>query len=238
MLKCDNVSKSFSTQDKNTVVLENLNLNVEKGELFVILGQSGCGKSTLLRLMGGFIKPDSGKIYLDGKEVEKPSKDVIMMFQSFDQLFSWFTLQENIIYALKKTGVEKDRAKAAKTAKEYLDKTGLSGFENAYPHQLSGGMKQRGALARALAISPKVLLMDEPFSSIDYLSRLSMQRQVKTLQKQTGSTVVLVTHDIEEAVELGDRIAILSKNNKVTQLIENSTDKDNLIKKLKELLVV
>lgn len=236
MIICDNVSKCFVGKNQETEVLKKLNLSVKKGEIFVVLGQSGCGKSTLLRLIGGFINPDAGDIFIDGEKVVKPSKNAIMMFQSFDQLFPWFSLKENIVYALNKTGAQRDKLICEKTALKYLEKAGLSGFENAYPHELSGGMKQRGALARALAIEPKVLLMDEPFSSLDYLTRISMRNHVKELQMQTGTTIVLVTHDIEEAAELGDTIAVLGKDGKQVEIIKNNRC-DNIVDKLKNLLI-
>lgn len=206
-------------------VLDGVSLEVKQGEIFAVLGQSGCGKSTLLRLLGGFDRPDAGDVTLDGAAVTAPRRDLVMMFQSFEQLFPWFTLRENLVYALRKTGVERDKTAANARAVDYLAQTGLSGFEDAYPHTLSGGMKQRGALARALCLRPRVLLMDEPFSSLDFLTRKAMQQTLLELQRTSGTTVVLVTHDIDEAVALGDRVAVLDRREKRLTLCEKNAEK-------------
>ncbi len=192
-------------------VLNQLDMDVPAGGIFVILGHSGCGKSTLLRIIGGFDKADYGTVLLGRELVTEPRPDMIMMFQSYDQLFPWQTLRGNLVFALQQSGVERDPQKAHACADEYLKKTGLSGFENAYPHTLSGGMKQRGALARALGLAPGVLLMDEPFSSLDFLTRRAMQSLLMQLQREAGITIVLVTHDIEEALRIGDTITALDK---------------------------
>lgn len=210
MLEITNLCKKYTTKASCHNVLSDISFSVNEGDFLVILGQSGCGKTTLLRLMGGFLAPDSGCILLDGKPVTKPSDQMVMVFQSFDQLFPWFTLEKNITYALKKAkkgGTASDRQA---TASHYLSMTGLSDFKDSYPHTLSGGMKQRGALARALALNPRLLLMDEPFSSLDYLTRTQLQTSLKELVLKNHSTVILVTHDIEEAIFLGTRIAVLS----------------------------
>lgn len=212
MFEVKDLSVSFQRDGEAFCVLDNLSLSIPSGQFFVLLGKSGCGKTTLLRTLGGFLKPDSGSIQIDGKTVTTPSKERVMVFQSFDQLFPWFTLEENLLYALKKCDISKSEGKTI--AKECLAMTGLSGFENQYPSALSGGMKQRGALARALSLKPSILLMDEPFSSLDYLTRQSIQSLVRELTKKTGCTVLLVTHDIEEAITLGDRIGILDKTTK------------------------
>ncbi len=212
MFKVENLSVSYIKDGSSFSILENLSLTISKGEFFVLLGESGCGKTTLLRTLGGFLKPDSGIITIHDKPVVAPSKERMMVFQGFDQLFPWFTLEENIVYALKKCGISKNEA--TKTAKKYISLTGLSGFENQYPAALSGGMKQRGAIARALSLNPSILLMDEPFSSLDYLTRQNIQSFVRQLAKETNCTVLLVTHDIEEALILGDKIGILDKKTK------------------------
>ena len=222
MFDVKNLSVSFQKAGETFSVLEELSLSIPTGEFFVLLGESGCGKTTLLRSLGGFLKPDSGTIKIDEQIVTAPSKERMMVFQGFDQLFPWFTLEENIVYALKKCGISKKEA--ISTAKEYLSMTGLSGFEHQYPAALSGGMKQRGALARALALKPSILLMDEPFSSLDYLTRQNIQKLVKELTKKIGCTVFLVTHDIEEALILGDRIGILDKKTKKISSFYTLTD--------------
>ena len=236
MFKVENLSVSYEKNDTSFSVLDNVSLSIPKGEFFVLLGKSGCGKTTLLRALGGFLKPDSGTITIHNKDVVSPSKERMMVFQGFDQLFPWFTLEENITYALKKCGISKQEA--SHTAKQYLAMTELSGFENQYPSSLSGGMKQRGALARALALNPSILLMDEPFSSLDYLTRQNIQKLVKQLTKDTNCTVLLVTHDIEEALILGDRIGVLDKQTKQIASVylpsEHSTEelRNTLIKEL------
>lgn len=212
MFKVENLCVSFEKDGATHSVLDDLSLSIQTGEFFVLLGESGCGKTTLLRTLGGFLKPDSGVIKINDAPVITPSKERMMVFQDFEQLFPWFTLEENIVYALKKCGISKKEASV--TAIKYLSLTGLCGFENQYPASLSGGMKQRGALARALALNPSILLMDEPFSSLDYLTRQNIQSLVRNLTKETGCTVLLVTHDIEEALILGDKIGILDKKTK------------------------
>ena len=177
--------------------------------MFVLLGRSGCGKTTLLRCMGGFLKPDAGEVILSGKNVEEPDTACMMVFQDFNQLFPWMTLKKNLTYVMKKAFPDMRQEEREKQAMFFLKQAGLEGFENQYPAALSGGMKQRGALARALVISPKLLLMDEPFSSLDYLSRQTARETVQKMAEQTGCTIFLVTHDIDEAVALGDRIGIL-----------------------------
>lgn len=210
MLEISHLCKTYRSGCAEHPVLSDVSFSVNEGDFLVILGQSGCGKTTLLRLMGGFLTPDSGSILLDGAPVEKPSGQIVMVFQSFDQLFPWFTLEKNITYALKKAKKETTAAGRQAAAVRYLSMTGLSEFRNSYPHTLSGGMKQRGALARALALNPRLLLMDEPFSSLDPLTRTQLQASLKELALHNHSTVILVTHDIGEALALGTRIAVLS----------------------------
>lgn len=211
MLEIKHLNKSFPAAGSARPVIGDLNFTVESGEFYTILGQSGCGKSTLLRLIGGFDRPDSGEIWLDGRQVTAPSKDMMMVFQSFDQLFPWYTLEGNLIYALKKVHTPMSGRELSEYARKYLDLAGLAGFENSYPHQLSGGMKQRGALARALCLKPAVLLMDEPFSSLDYITKRKSYGNLKNMAARTGTTVIMVTHDIEEALILGSAIAVFSR---------------------------
>lgn len=214
MLEIKHLNKSFPSAGSGRSVIEDLNFKVEDGEFYMILGQSGCGKSTLLRQIGGFDRPDSGEILLDGRQVTAPSKDMMMVFQSFDQLFPWYTLEGNLIYALKKVHSPMNGRELSEYARQYLDLAGLAGFENSYPHQLSGGMKQRGALARALCLKPAVLLMDEPFSSLDYITKRKSYGNLKNMAAQTGTTIIMVTHDIEEALILGSAIAVFSRETK------------------------
>lgn len=237
MLKVENLCKQYGNKETAYPVLSQVNLSVEEGDFLVILGQSGCGKTTFLRILGGFLSPDSGAVFLDGKPVEKPSCDRIMVFQSFDQLFPWFTLEKNILYALKKARGIKDREAGRKQARQYLEMTGLLQFKDQYPHTLSGGMKQRAALARALALKPRLLLMDEPFSSLDYLTRKQARESLKNLTQANHSTVVLVTHDIEEAMELGTKIAVLDhKTHKISHWYDSPGDHVHLREELEEAL--
>ncbi len=210
MLKVRGLSKSFQVAGATHQVLRNLDFAVQDRDFFIVLGQSGCGKSTLLRLLGGFEKKDSGEILLDGKPVENPSTDIMMVFQDFNQLFPWFTLEGNLLYAMKKTKVAVEGSDYGGYAARYLKMAGLWEFNDRYPHQLSGGMKQRGALARALCLKPGVLLLDEPFSSLDTVTKEGLYGCVKEMAAQTGTTVVMVTHDIGEALLLGTVIAVLS----------------------------
>ena len=188
-------------------VLEDFSLTLAQGEFLVVTGKSGCGKTTLLRTIGGFLAPDDGSILLDGAPVQMPGKDRMMIFQSFDQLFPWFSVKENLCYAMKKTGIPAKERDAA--AERFLADTGLTAFANACPNALSGGMKQRAALARALSLQPLLFLMDEPFSSLDEETRLEMHDLIRRLIKEQGKTAILVTHDREEAKALGDRIISL-----------------------------
>ncbi len=211
MLEVRNLYKTFEMPEGGHRVIEDLSFTVQNRDFFMILGQSGCGKSTLLRMIGGFTRPDKGEILLDGKRVEKPSRDMMMVFQNFDQLFPWFTLIENLTYGLKKVKMPVPGRNYREYAMEYLRMAGLEGFKDSYPHQLSGGMKQRGALARALCLKPGILLMDEPFSSLDYITKRGLYESVRNMTAQTGATVIMVTHDLEEALALGTTIGVLSR---------------------------
>ena len=207
LLEIKNLHVSFTINQNPLPVLRDLSLSVSEHEIFVLLGRSGCGKTTLLRTIGGFLKPDNGSIQLNGQEITTPSIERMMIFQSFDQLFPWFTLLDNILYALKKT--DTNPSTHEERARNAIRDAGLSGFENRYPAALSGGMKQRGAIARALALHAKLLLMDEPFSSLDYANRQHLYQLLRNINQTYGTTILLVTHDIEEALQLCDRIAIM-----------------------------
>lgn len=211
MLEVRHVFKSFEVSGGEHRVIEDLSFTVQDKDFFIILGKSGCGKSTLLRMIGGFEAAHKGDILLDGTSVAGPSKDMMMVFQSFDQLFPWYTLKGNLVYALKKAGITVPGGKYDEYAAEYLKMAGLEGFTDSYPHHLSGGMKQRGTLARALCLKPRILLMDEPFSSLDYMTKRSLYKSIAQMKAQTGATVVMVTHDIEEALLLGTSIAVLAE---------------------------
>ncbi|EDT03116.1 ABC transporter related [Burkholderia ambifaria IOP40-10] len=186
-----------------------VSFDVYGSDRFVLLGPSGCGKSTLLKAIAGFIEPVSGSIALDGQLVHGPGPDRIVVFQEFDQLPPWKTVVENVAFPLR-AAAKLSRAEARERALHYLDKVGLGAFADAYPHTLSGGMKQRVAIARALAMQPRVLLMDEPFAALDALTRRKMQEELLRLWDEFRFTLLFVTHSIEEALVIGNRILLLS----------------------------
>ncbi len=210
-LELRGISKSFLNQDQHNVVLDQLQLEIAQGEFICLLGPSGSGKSTLLRIIAGLETPDAGGVFLNGKRLTKPDVKRIMVFQNYDQLFPWKTVRENIIFPLKiqKRGIS--MRELWETADCYLSMVRLAGFGDYYPHQLSGGMKQKAAIARALALQPQVLLMDEPFGSLDAQTRNILQQTLLNVWFETGVTIVFVTHDIQETVILADRIPVLSR---------------------------
>jgi NitT/TauT family transport system ATP-binding protein len=204
LLVVDRVNLEYRTGATHQV-----SFDVYGGDRFVLLGPSGCGKSTLLKAVGGFIEPTSGSISLDGQTVHGPGPDRIVVFQEFDQLPPWKTVLQNVAFPLR-VAKKLSRAEANERASYYLDKVGLAAFAKAYPHTLSGGMKQRVAIARALAMQPRVLLMDEPFAALDALTRRKMQEELLRLWDEVNFTLLFVTHSIEEALIVGNRILLLS----------------------------
>ena len=191
-------------------VLTDVGLSVRGGETLAVVGRSGCGKTTLLRVLAGLLTPDAGEVWLDGQPVRAPGKDRLLVFQGLEQLLPWQTLLGNVLFAVRKTRPNLTRAAAQALAEHCLSEMGLANAMRLYPYQLSGGMKQRGALARAMAVAPRVLLMDEPFSSLDEYTREAAHASFDTLKKATGAAVVLVTHDLREAAALASRIALLT----------------------------
>jgi NitT/TauT family transport system ATP-binding protein len=185
-----------------------VSFDVYEGDRFVLLGPSGCGKSTLLKAVGGFVAPTSGALLLRGRRIVRPGPDRIVVFQEFDQLPPWKTVKQNVMFPLLAGGVKRKEAQAR--ALHWLDKVGLGPFADAYPHTLSGGMKARVAIARALAMQPDILLMDEPFAALDALTRRRMQEELQSLWEEVGFTMLFVTHSIEEALVVGNRILLLS----------------------------
>jgi NitT/TauT family transport system ATP-binding protein len=209
LLRVDGVSLEYRTPQHVVRATHRVSFDVHAGDRFVLLGASGCGKSTLLKAIGGFIAPVEGEIRLDGQAVRGPGPDRIVVFQEFDQLPPWKTVRENVAFPLIASRVAGKR-EAAERAAHWLAKVGLARFADAYPHQLSGGMKQRVAIARALAMQPRVLLMDDPFAALDALTRRKMQEELLALWDEQRFSLVFVTHGIEEALVVGNRIGVLS----------------------------
>jgi NitT/TauT family transport system ATP-binding protein len=223
-IQIQNVGKNFAVKtsrkgsDEAFVALENINLEIKAGEFFVIVGPSGCGKSTLLDLLGGLTRPTSGRILIGGAPVTGPALDRGLVFQQY-ALFPWRTAQKNVEFGLEAKGVPpRERADCAK---RFLDMVGLAEFCDRHPHELSGGMKQRVAIARSLAYDPDVLLMDEPFAALDAQTRENLQGELLRIWEQSGKTIVFITHGIDEAVYLGQRVAIMtSRPGRIKQVIE------------------
>jgi NitT/TauT family transport system ATP-binding protein len=206
--------------------VESADFVVRRGEKFVLIGPSGCGKTTLLKAIAGFLTPTRGTIVLDGKPIADPGPDRTVVFQDFDQLFAWRTVLDNVVYAL---GVAKNvRGGAARDrARAMLRLVGIERAADKYPHQLSGGMKQRGAIARALALEPRILLMDEPFGALDAITRSQLQLDLNAIWRQTGVTIVLVTHSIQEAVFLGHHVAVMSNSPaRIVETVDTSGAED------------
>jgi NitT/TauT family transport system ATP-binding protein len=206
-LVIDRVSMNFRIRGSEVTALDNVSLEVADREFSVIVGPSGCGKSTLLRLVAGLNRPTEGNLRLDGEAISGPSRDRGMVFQSYT-LFPWLSVRKNVEFGPEIAGVP--AAARAKSATRYIELVGLKGFENAYPAQLSGGMRQRVALARALANDPKVLLMDEPFGALDSQTRALMQELLLQVWERDHKTVLFITHDIDEALFLGDRVYVMT----------------------------
>ncbi|HVV60593.1 MAG TPA: ABC transporter ATP-binding protein [Pseudolabrys sp.] len=207
------------------LALEDVSLEVQNREFVALLGPSGCGKSTLLYLIGGFLPTETGAILIDGRPVAGPGPDRGIVFQHF-ALFPWKTVRGNILYGLERQGMPKDTRE--KRAQEFIELVGLSGFEDSYPSQLSGGMKQRTAIARTLAFDPKILLMDEPFGALDAQTRGLMQSELLGIWQRTPKTVIFVTHDVQEAVYLADRVAVMSaRPGRIKTIVGTKFDKND-----------
>ena len=206
-VKIENVKKTFSSRKGDVTALENVTLEVHDGQFVCLLGPSGCGKTTLLRMIGGLDVPTSGTITIDGNVVDGPSPKMTMVFQEYS-LYPWRTIAENVGFGLEMTGVPKEERIAE--VNKRLKLVGLAGFADSYPYELSGGMRQRAAVARALATDPAVMLMDEPFGALDAQTRNKMQRELLDIWEKTKKTIVFVTHSVDEAVYLADKIVILT----------------------------
>ncbi len=199
------LSKQFSNSDEHT--LHNVNLEIESGEFVCVVGSSGCGKSTLLNLIAGLEKPTNGKILLDGEEITQPGSDRTVMFQEHG-LFPWLNVMDNVMFGMKMHGVPKEEQK--EKAKHYLKLVKLYDYKDYPIHQLSGGMRQRTALARALTMDSKILLMDEPFASLDKQTSNRLREELQRIWQETKRTVFFITHSVEEAIYLADRVVVLS----------------------------
>ena len=207
ILSIRGVSRRFTSAHGDTLALEATDLEVAENDFITILGPSGCGKSTLLRIVAGLDRPSAGEVQLDGRRIEEPGADRGMVFQSYT-LFPWLTVCENVCFGLRERGLP--RAEQLDVAQAFIGKVGLVGFEQHYPKQLSGGMQQRTALARALANGPRMLLMDEPFGALDHQTRELMQELLLGIWEAERKTVLFVTHDIDEAVFMANRVVVMS----------------------------
>jgi NitT/TauT family transport system ATP-binding protein len=209
MIELTNVSQAFDVRSGSGSVeaLRDISLTVDDGEFIAVIGRSGCGKSTLLRLIAGLLKPTSGRVAIDGGEVSRPRRDVALMFQR-PALLPWRSVLDNVLLPVELAGERKSARQAR--ARELLDMVGLEEFDRRLPHELSGGMQQRVALCRSLILAPRVMLMDEPFSALDALTRGELAVELQRVHMENSATIVLVTHSIEEAVLLADRVVVLS----------------------------
>ena len=218
LLEISSLYKIFNSKDGEVTALQDINLTVHRREFMCVLGQSGCGKSTLIRILAGLETPSSGQVLVDGQPVIGPGRDRGMVFQSYT-LFPWLTVKKNVMYGPHMAG--KNAAINEAEARQWLALVGLDKFENSYPHQLSGGMKQRAAIARALANEPRILLMDEPFGALDPQTRQQMQAYLLQIWKNVDITIFFITHDLDEAIFLSDRILVLDpRPGRVREIIE------------------
>jgi NitT/TauT family transport system ATP-binding protein len=221
-LKFESIGKEFPVRGTRRAlrVLDGIDLEITAGEFVVLLGPSGCGKSTLLNIAAGFLHPSGGRMLHDGVEIQAPDHRRTVVFQDY-ALFAWMTVQKNVEFGLKAQGIgERERAEVAR---RFLSLVKLNGFEDRYPHEISGGMKQRAAIARALAPNPDVLLMDEPFGALDAQTRVLLQEEVARISVETSKTVLFVTHSIDEAVFLADRIVVMGAHPGRVRAVYNVT---------------
>ena len=218
ILKVENLSKTFVTNKRETLALDDISFQTHRREFLCVVGSSGCGKSTLVRILAGLEEHTSGEVLLQGKPVTEPGSDRGMVFQGYT-LFPWLTVKKNVMFGLEVNG--KGRHEAETQALQWLQLIGLEKFAESYPHQLSGGMKQRVAIVRALANQPRILLMDEPFGALDAQTRARMQAHLLEIWRKIDITIVFITHDLDEAIFLADRILVLSAHpGEVQELIE------------------
>jgi len=246
LIAINNLSKEYLLKRESKSIINNFSMSCNENDFYCIVGKSGCGKSTLLKIIAGFDKDYSGSVMSNNLKVDSPSTERFMIFQDDNQLFPWKTVFENVFLPLRKSYSSIDKAILKDKVYEYLDLVGLKDYASYYPHQLSGGMKQRVAIARALSLEPLVLLMDEPFCSLDALTREALQNLLIDIRKKTNTTIIFVTHDIEEAIKLSTHILIMDfPPNSVLEVINNdlsftddefSTDFSNLYKHIRNKL--
>lgn len=219
ILRIDRLEKSFGENESTHTVFHDINLDIHRREFICVIGPSGCGKSTLIRIIAGLDECTGGQILLDGKPVHGPGPDRGMVFQGYT-LFPWLTVKRNVMFGLEMQG--KDGNTAESEARQWLEMVGLLKFENSYPQELSGGMKQRVAIARALANGPRILIMDEPFGALDAQTRAQMQSYLLQIWRKVDVTILFITHDLDEAAYLADRILVLGANpGRVLEFIDN-----------------
>jgi len=230
-LSVENLTKIYGSGEEGVTALDDVSLTVEDEEFISILGPSGCGKSTFLRIIDGLLDPTSGRVLIDGEEVTGSGQDRGMVFQSFN-LFPWRTVRENIEFGLETGEVGKEDRR--RISQEFIDMVGLTDFGDAYPKELSGGMQQRVGLARALAIDPEILLMDEPFGALDAQTRELMQTELLRIWSEHQKTSVFVTHDIEEAIFLSDRVVVLTaRPGRILEIVDVPFDRPRFDRDLK-----
>ena len=234
-IKLHNVSKLYDTVENKLQIISNLNLEINKGEFVSILGKSGCGKSTLLRSIGGFESIQQGEIFINNTKVMHPDIHAAMVFQDFNQIFPWKTVYQNVYYPIKVNHPEIQESQLKDHVKYYLNLVGLSDFLDYYPHQLSGGMKQRVAIARSLALEPSVILMDEPFASLDADTRNILRKELLTIWNKVDNevTILFVTHNIHEAISMGTKFLIIKSPTDI-QYFDNNVEGEKGIAKSPE----
>lgn len=245
LINIKNLNLEYHSGSKTIKVLENVDLNVDFGDFICVLGPSGCGKTSLLKIIAGYERPTIGEVKINGEKHKGPNADIGVVFQQAN-LFPWLSIEKNIEFGLKMKNVSK--AERKRIVSQYMNMVGLSEFSSLLPHELSGGMKQRAQIARTLAIEPKLILMDEPFSALDSITRQDLQEQLRQLWKQMNKTIFFITHDVDEAIFLGSRIItingspgniMLDIQNPLSKMIEEGSDYRDLkgYNELRHLLI-